>query len=384
MFRWMFLIVFLFSVSQFPTLTFASLDDPDVYADTIISSSTDVLSTTSSIGEPNGGYTDFLDEDTYIILDMGEELGTGDLTLHYFLIDTGAFVQIDFLDENNEEIDTYSDYLGVGETTFTAEYNGEDEGYRYVRIDSTVSATWRLDAIESEGYVEIIEGDETPTEALAEEGSEGVGDDDEVVDESNELTRKLVKLQDSSTVYYVSFDYVDGDIERHAFPNEAVFYSWYEGFSDVITVTSEVLAEIPLGENMYIRPGTYLVKQPYSPKTYAVEPLRVLREIASEEVAEELWGEDWNTRIIDLQDTIWVDYSIGNSISSAIYPDRSILIGDDGTYYYIQNGTRAWIHELDISTLLSNEDFVINVSDEVLDLYLDVGQLVFDESLYAF
>ncbi|MBI5794677.1 hypothetical protein HZA87_06415 [Candidatus Uhrbacteria bacterium] len=107
------------------------------------------------------------------------------------------------------------------------------------------------------------------------------------------------------------------DEKRHAFPNEKVFFTWYEDFDDVIEVTSEFMSNLSLGPNVTYHPGTKMVKFQTVRTVYAVSAAGVLRAIASEDVASDLYGEDWNQRIDDISDAFLGNYSFGEGIDSS-------------------------------------------------------------------
>jgi len=67
---------------------------------------------------------------------------------------------------------------------------------------------------------------------------------------------ELIKSDQSSAVYYV-----DGHGVRHAFPTSATYRSWYgDQFANITTISSSLLAKYPLGQNITMRPGAFLVK----------------------------------------------------------------------------------------------------------------------------
>lgn len=111
--------------------------------------------------------------------------------------------------------------------------------------------------------------------------------------------------------------YVGTDGKRHAFDNEKVFKSWYDNFDDVITVDSDYLASLPLGDMVTYRPGEKLVKFPSSAKVYAVAGGGVLREVTSESIARSLYGSSWNTKVDDISEAFFGHYEIGETIESA-------------------------------------------------------------------
>ena len=124
-------------------------------------------------------------------------------------------------------------------------------------------------------------------------------------------------------VYY----YSSTDSKRHAFPNEKVYFTWYEDFDDVITVSDEVMAGITLGTNVTYHPGTKMVKFQTLNTVYAVARGGVLRAIASETVAQDLYGSTWNKQIDDISDAFYGNYSFGEDIESASDYDVNVNIG---------------------------------------------------------
>lgn len=114
------------------------------------------------------------------------------------------------------------------------------------------------------------------------------------------------------SVYYQG---VDG--KRHAFPSAKVYFSWYTDFSGIQTVDGISLAAIPLGSNVTYRPGVKLVKFETVNNVYAVARGGVLRWVTSESVARELYGTDWGTKIDDISDSLFGNYSFGADIAGA-------------------------------------------------------------------
>lgn len=108
--------------------------------------------------------------------------------------------------------------------------------------------------------------------------------------------------------------YYDG--KRHAFPNEKVFLTWYANFDNVIVVTEDFLSSITLGFNVTYHPGTTMVKFITQNTVYAVGEAGELRAVASEDVAESIWGSDWNLQIHDISDAFFGNYRFGEDIDS--------------------------------------------------------------------
>lgn len=125
----------------------------------------------------------------------------------------------------------------------------------------------------------------------------------------------LVKSKDASAVYL----YKDG--KRNVFPNSTIYRSWYgDDFSAVLTIPKTQLGTISLGSNVKVKANSFLVKITSDPKTYAVEPDGTLRWIQTEADARALYGDAWNTRIRDIDVSLFVDYTIGNPLASGEAP----------------------------------------------------------------
>ncbi len=121
----------------------------------------------------------------------------------------------------------------------------------------------------------------------------------------------LIKASTPAVYYY------GADGKRYVFPTEKTFYSWYNNFDSVKTISDTDLASLPIGGNVTYRPGVRMVKITTDPKTYAVDANGVLRHIETEEIAIALYGVDWNTKIDDIADTFFVNYTLGNPITVA-------------------------------------------------------------------
>ncbi len=111
--------------------------------------------------------------------------------------------------------------------------------------------------------------------------------------------------------------YYGDDGERHAFPNEKVYFTWYDDFDDVVQVTAEFMSSIPLGSNVTYHPGTRMVTFLTTHEVYAVSQGGVLRHVDGEDVAEALYGEEWSTFIDDISDAFYGNYSFGDDIDDA-------------------------------------------------------------------
>lgn len=204
--------------------------------------------------------------------------------------------------------------------------------------------------------------------------------EDEVTPPASYTIGTLLKLADSSAVYILG-----DDGKRHAFPSEIVFSSWNLSFDDVVTVDASAMAAFPLGANVTVRPGTYLVKLQTNPKVYAIEPGGMLRWVASEAVAIQLYGADWADRIIDVSDAFWANYTVGEAIDTTIHPDGTLVLRS-GNLYFVSDATKAQLTGDEVATYRFDEAFaVVGVDSSIFSQYLAMdASLILGDSAWPF
>jgi hypothetical protein len=186
--------------------------------------------------------------------------------------------------------------------------------------------------------------------------------DSEVLGEKYVAPGTLVKRTDITSVYFIGADNL-----RHAFPNESVFFSYYPDFSEVQTVSAETLAAIPLGMNVTMNAGTWLVKIQSAPEVYAVEPSGVLRWISSEQIAVGLYGSNWNAKIVDVAPTFFIDYKTGAKLETLSYPTGQLIAyqGSDSVYYVDQAKKRFVSTEVFQNNNYQNKFVIKNVAASI-------------------
>ncbi len=200
-----------------------------------------------------------------------------------------------------------------GMNTYTMARNGSDNGY--------ASFTWTYFSASTpagayNAYVTCTDGAGNtgtgPTTAISVRSADSLGP----------YATRLVKLA-CPTSGFIDVNhpckavyYVDGTGKRHAFPNERTFFTWYAGFDSVIELGSSELSSFPLGQNVNYRPGVRMVKFTTLNKVYAVGRYGELRWVTSESVATSLYGGDWNTKIDDISDAFYGDYTFGADITT--------------------------------------------------------------------
>lgn len=149
----------------------------------------------------------------------------------------------------------------------------------------------------------------------------------------------LIKAPEHAAVYW----YLNG--KRWVFPNETVFRSWHAGFDGVVEVSAADLASIPVGGNVRMRSGTWLIKIESDPKVYAVEPDGALRWVPSEAQAAALYGPAWNARVRDVDVSLFVDYTQGEPLANGEYPKGYVARTADGRLWLVDGGSRRELSE---------------------------------------
>ncbi len=329
----------------------------DVYADSVVNVSSNVWTSTNAVGAPDGAYADFRDVGTYLTLDMGDE-AIGDLALHLYLLQFGAEYYVTFYDAAWVSLGSAGDTISLSSSSVVVE-NPSTLAYRYIKITSSEEEQWRLDAVEAFLLVDT-------TTDTADASTNETGDTPSAEPPTPSMLQGTLIKRDSDPAVYILG--LDGD--RHAFPSENVFTSWGLSFDDVETVDDATVAAYSLGDNVTIRPGTYLVKIQTNPKVFAVEPGGVLRWVASEQVALQLYGTDWASRVVDVSDAFWGNYTVGEEIDTAVHPDGTVIESSNGVSYYIMDASRAVLDAGSMTALRLSTDFVIrSVNTTILAQY---------------
>jgi len=143
----------------------------------------------------------------------------------------------------------------------------------------------------------------------------------------------LIKGTTLSTVYYYG-----SDGQRYSFPNEKTYFSWYKDFSGVVTISDAELANITLAGNIAYRPGSRWIKIISDAKVYAVSRDGAVHWIENEATASGLAGSAWNTHIDDVPDAFFVDYTVGDSLTSPAGGYDGMVWSDGTNSFLVWNG----------------------------------------------
>lgn len=132
----------------------------------------------------------------------------------------------------------------------------------------------------------------------------------------------LIRGTSFSAVYYMGEDGF-----RYVFPNEKTYMTWYSNnettpatpdFSTVKTLSDADLATIQMGGNVTYHPGSKMIKINSDPKTYFVSQGGTLNWVTDEATAVLLYGSDWNTKIDDVPDGFFGNYTVGDALTTDV------------------------------------------------------------------
>ncbi len=143
---------------------------------------------------------------------------------------------------------------------------------------------------------------------------------------------ELIKCDKGSEVYLLG-----EDGKRYSFPNEKIYFSWYEDFSEIKEVSCDDLAAVPFGGVVKYRPGMRLIKMPSVPRVYAVESNGTLRPIKNEDQAKTLYGTEWAKKVDDLPESFFPRYRVGEELKERELPEGMVLKEKDGNLVQVDD-----------------------------------------------
>lgn len=128
----------------------------------------------------------------------------------------------------------------------------------------------------------------------------------------------LIKGSGSTAVYY----YAENG-RRYIFPTVATYSSWFSDFSSIKTISDAELASVPTTGNITVRPGKLVqivsMDTPWrvmDPKVYAVSLGGKLRWVKTADVAQAIFGANWEKQIIAVPEAFSTNYVFDSDISS--------------------------------------------------------------------
>ncbi|MFA6308006.1 MAG: hypothetical protein WCS88_00390 [Patescibacteria group bacterium] len=140
----------------------------------------------------------------------------------------------------------------------------------------------------------------------------------------------LLALQgvQGSAVYYIGSDGM-----KYVFPDSKTYATWYDNFNDVVRVDVAELDMYPDGGAMTYRAGTKLVTHENTAKIYAVGPGGLLHWIPTAEIAEDLYGANWASRVLDVIPGYFSSSYVSGADLSDMYPSGTLLQMGENMYY---------------------------------------------------
>ena len=127
--------------------------------------------------------------------------------------------------------------------------------------------------------------------------------------------------------------YIGSDGMKYVFPDVKTYNTWYTDFSDVVKVSIAELDMYEDGGAVTYRPGTKLVTHQNTAKVYAVGPGGLLHWIPTATVAEDLYGANWGSMVMDVIPGYFSSsYTTGSDLSD-MYPTGTILKMGEDMYY---------------------------------------------------
>lgn len=149
---------------------------------------------------------------------------------------------------------------------------------------------------------------------------------------------------ESATVYYIG-----DDDKKYIFPDAKTYFTWYENFDDVKKVSVTELDQYPDGGIVPYRAGIKLITHKNTAKVYAVEPGGVIRWISSEDIAQNLYGEDWGLLVQDVLPGFFAaSYTLGEDMADVLPTGTIVQEKSNKNYYYIENGLKRKVSGLDV------------------------------------
>lgn len=165
-----------------------------------------------------------------------------------------------------------------------------------------------------------------PTEEISFEAQEQPADDNyESTMDDDLMQQELSKLIQGidGTIYYLAFD-----DKRYVFPTDGTFKSWFGNYDHIKSISMEELEKIPIGGNVTYRPGSRLIQTETDFNIYYVDLYSVLRPLEDEDLAEEIYGENWEEYVDDIPNYYFTNYTIGDELTKDNIPeiDPNIVI----------------------------------------------------------
>lgn len=137
-----------------------------------------------------------------------------------------------------------------------------------------------------------------------------------------------VRTRSSNTVYMMDAG-SNGALIIRPFMNAQIFFTYESSFDSILTLSEEQMALYPVGSPVLPKAGVTLVKFATNGNVYMTQDagggVTVLRWITTEQIALDMYGPAWTEYVIDLPDTLFNKYLLGEPLEQATEADQTIL-----------------------------------------------------------
>lgn len=230
--------------------------------------------------------------------------------------------------------------IGEGDVSLVNLFYSVDSGFTWEVIEKNLindgSYHWEVAHVQSNevvvkivatDLVEELSADISDTFSIwiyAEDNSpyweEGVAGVEEVFSQIDGLMAgDFVRVEGTETL-----SYIDEEMIRRPFLDERAYFTYEDTLDVVVEISQNTSNKFTLGAPMAPRAGVVLIKTPSSDRVYLAEgsgTFPTLRWIVSEEIAEEMFGSEWNSYVLDIDPTLFTRYEIGEEITEAFTVD---------------------------------------------------------------
>lgn len=148
--------------------------------------------------------------------------------------------------------------------------------------------------------------------------NDGAAPLEEVLEEVDGITAgDFVQVEGSDVI-----SYIDDGMVRRPLRDEETLFTYKNSSDDVLVISENTFHKFALGAPLAPKAGVVLIKTPSFSRVYWAderEGKTELHWITSEDIAKEMFGDDWKSYIFEVDSTLFTRYEIGTAISTA-YP----------------------------------------------------------------
>lgn len=255
--------------------------------------------------------------DTSLNGSFSTQLNSSDITTTSYtdttaLVGTTYYYKVTAADTGGNESSKTSAVSGYAKTSSSSSSGGASTvGELYGWDDSTTAE----DASSDDAQDSEDSTDESTSESGVSEAPSGMAISPVTgeMEAISTVTRSLpIRGSSYSSVYHVTEDY-----GRRVYINEQAYFTWNDDYEKLSDVTDATLTVLPFEGVILPKAGVVMVKIQSDPRVYWLEEnpddpfMPILRWVTDEEVAKDLFGEEWADYIIDIEPTFFARFQAG-------------------------------------------------------------------------